>query len=201
MTALCRMRQYLAWWENEARMNRGAHNNRMATEQVQFCKTRIAEQESIQVALVEWLTQSVGKTAGGLSQSKTEEAGVLPYQDPAHDGNSAQYHSGKSCRTKGCKEPAGTWWSPLWCFRHNVERMDNISSTLESMADKARFSELVNKACEDWRRTVGNLLNERNAILRAAGGKVTATKEQHRDSKHWSHQSHRDGSETYQIDL
>lgn len=126
---------------------------------------------------------------------------MLAYQDPAHEGNSAQHHSGKPCRTKGCTEKAGTWWSPLWCFKHNVERMDNISATLESMAEKAKFSELVNKAAEDWRRTVGNLLKERNAILRAAGGKVTATKEQHRDSKHWSHQSHRDGSETYQIDL
>jgi hypothetical protein len=126
---------------------------------------------------------------------------MIAYQDPDHEGNSAQHHSGKPCHTRGCKEPAGTAWSPLWCFKHNVERMDRISASLDDFAERAKFSALVDKACSDWRRTVGNLLNERNAILRAAGGKVTATKEQHRDSKHWSHQSHRDGSETYQIDV
>lgn len=126
---------------------------------------------------------------------------MIAYQDPAHEGNSAKYYTGKYCITKGCKAPAGTKWSPLWCFEHNVARMDRISSQLEDFVERAKFSALVDKACEDWHHTVGKLLDERNAILRAAGGKVTATKEQHRDSKHWSHQSHRDGSETYQIDL
>ena len=126
---------------------------------------------------------------------------LLPYQDPAHKGNSEDYHSGKPCRTKGCKEPAGTAWSPLWCVRHNIERIDRISANLDSMIEKAKFAELAGKVAEDWKRCVDGLLIERNAILRAAGGKVTATKEQHRHSSHWSHQSHKDGSETYQIDL
>ena len=60
---------------------------------------------------------------------------MIAYQDPAHDGNSAKYHSGKPCYTKGCKEPAGTWWSPLWCFKHNVERMDRITKSLEAIDD------------------------------------------------------------------
>lgn len=126
---------------------------------------------------------------------------MLAYQDPNHEGNSAKYHSGERCRGKDCKEPAGTWWGEHWCFKHNVERMDKISATLETMAEKAKLSEMVDKAVENWRRTVNSLLRERNAILRAAGGKVTATKDQHRHSQHWSHQSHKDGSETYQIDL
>jgi hypothetical protein len=126
---------------------------------------------------------------------------MLPYQDPNHKGNSAEYHSGKPCYTNGCTEAAGTKWSPLWCFKHNVERMDRISANLEDMVERAKFSALADKVAEDWYHTVGNLIKERNAILRAAGGKVTATKAQHRDSSHWSHQSHRDGSETYQIDL
>lgn len=39
------------------------------------------------------------------------------------------------------------------------------------------------------------------AALRAAGGKITATRQQHeREPKRWSHTSHPDGSETYIID-
>ncbi|MEQ1716616.1 MAG: hypothetical protein ABL907_11630 [Hyphomicrobium sp.] len=69
------------------------------------------------------------------------------------------------------------------------------------MAEKAKFCAAVREAVGLNDRVIENLLNERNAILRAAGGIVTATKEQHRPSSHWSHQSHKDGSETYQIDL
>lgn len=126
---------------------------------------------------------------------------MLPYQDPAHEGNSATYQTGKPCVKKGCKAPAGTWWSPHWCFEHNVERMDRISSNLNDIIEKAKFAAMVDKATMDWQRTCTKLLNERNAILRAAGGKLTATREQHeREPKHWSHHSHRDGSETYEID-
>lgn len=126
---------------------------------------------------------------------------MLPYQDPAHEGNSAKYHTGKPCSTKGCKSPAGTWWGPHWCFQHNVARMDGISASLDDILEKVKFAELADKATEGWRRTCEKLIQERNAILRAAGGKVTATRDQHeRESKYWSHQSHRDGSQTYQID-
>lgn len=54
------------------------------------------------------------------------------YQDRSDPLNSARYHTGKPCIEKGCSEPAGTAWSPLWCFRHNVERMDRISGFLTS---------------------------------------------------------------------
>lgn len=126
---------------------------------------------------------------------------MKPTEDPNHKGNSAEYHSGKPCIVKGCKEPAGTWWGPHWCRQHNHERLERIGATLKDMVEKAKLSALVNEAVTNWRATVDGLLRERNAILRASGGKITATKEQHRHSSHWSHQSHKDGSETYQIDL
>ena len=123
---------------------------------------------------------------------------MLPYQDPEHEGNSAKYHSGKPCHTKGCKEPAGTHWSPHWCFRHNVERIDNISSTLETMVEKAKLAELVDKAVADWRRTCGNLIAENRALIRAAGGRVTVTKQQlEAPESHSGCQYHKDGSRTY----
>jgi hypothetical protein len=56
------------------------------------------------------------------------------YRDPLHKGNGLEYRSGKLCIEKGCEETAGTWWSPHWCFKHNVERMDRISASLEGIA-------------------------------------------------------------------
>lgn len=55
------------------------------------------------------------------------------YQDPAHEGNGAKYHTGKSCIERGCDRPAGTKWSPLWCFECNVERMNRIDAALEKV--------------------------------------------------------------------
>ena len=57
------------------------------------------------------------------------------FEDPDQPGNGANYHTGKPCIEDGCTEPAGTAWSPLWCFRHNVERMRRISASLERMVD------------------------------------------------------------------
>ncbi len=56
------------------------------------------------------------------------------YNDRSAVGNSPQYHTGKPCIVAGCTRPAGTWWSPLWCVEHNIERIDRI--------DK-RFSDLL----------------------------------------------------------
>ena len=55
-----------------------------------------------------------------------------PYRDPKNRGNSAAYHTGKVCIEEGCGEPAGTWWSPHWCFKHNIERMERIDKRLRS---------------------------------------------------------------------
>lgn len=56
------------------------------------------------------------------------------YKDPNHRGNSPKYHTRKPCVTPGCGKPAGTWWSPLWCFEHNVERIDRIDDHLKMLS-------------------------------------------------------------------
>lgn len=55
------------------------------------------------------------------------------YADPSHVGNSPKHHTGKPCIESGCDRPAGTAWSPYWCFEHNVERMDRISKQMENL--------------------------------------------------------------------
>ncbi len=69
-------------------------------------------------------------------------------EDPGNEGNSAAYHTGKPCVERGCDRPAGTAWSPQWCFECNVVRMKRISRSLAEIelkfhemdlaADKAR---------------------------------------------------------------
>lgn len=58
-----------------------------------------------------------------------------PYQDPNHENNDIRIHaSGKTCYE--CrKEPAGTAWSPYFCFKCNVKRMDRISRNLRSIQE------------------------------------------------------------------
>lgn len=63
---------------------------------------------------------------------------MFPYEDPNHEGNSDKHHTGKECIEPGCSKPAGTWWSPLWCFEHNVERMNRIDRSLKDIADVFR---------------------------------------------------------------
>lgn len=121
---------------------------------------------------------------------------MIAYQDPQHPS----YHGKKTGKCFGCgvKCSRSAWgW---WCHPCNVKRLDGISASLDGMIERAKFSEAVQKAVGTHDALIEKLLNERNAILRAAGGKVTATKDQHRPASHWSHQSHGDGSETYQID-
>lgn len=55
------------------------------------------------------------------------------YQDPAHPGNGPKYRTGKFC-IEGCGRPAGTRWSPFWCFECNVERMDRVGAQLAALA-------------------------------------------------------------------
>ena len=71
---------------------------------------------------------------------------MKPWRDPNHRGNSLQHAKlGRKCIERGCNEPAGTAWSPLWCFRHNAERMDRIDAQFERLA----------KALEDAVRHIG----------------------------------------------
>lgn len=59
------------------------------------------------------------------------------YQDPDDEANKGLFwRTGKPCIEQGCDEPAGTGWSPLWCFKHNVERIDRISRRLEALDEQ-----------------------------------------------------------------
>lgn len=57
----------------------------------------------------------------------------MAFDDPNDERNSASYHTGKTCVESGCDLPAGTAWSPHWCFACNVKRMQRISRSLSSM--------------------------------------------------------------------
>ena len=54
-------------------------------------------------------------------------------ENPDHEGNSEKYHTGKVCIEKGCGCPAGTLWSPYWCFQCNVARIKRISQQLDTL--------------------------------------------------------------------
>ena len=58
------------------------------------------------------------------------------YQDPNHPLNGPEYWTGRPCIEPGCNEPAGTWWSPLWCHGCNVKRMDRITKSLENISKR-----------------------------------------------------------------
>lgn len=50
-----------------------------------------------------------------------------PWEDPGHPHNSSLHHTGEQCIADNCYEPAGTWWSPYWCFFCNRERIRKIN--------------------------------------------------------------------------
>jgi len=62
---------------------------------------------------------------------------IPAYKDPKHEGNGERYRTGKRCighpRGFKCDEPAGTKWSPHWCFDCNVKRIDGINASLDRM--------------------------------------------------------------------
>jgi hypothetical protein len=58
------------------------------------------------------------------------------FEDPADRRNGPEYHTGAECIELGCHAPAGTAWSPLWCHRHNVERMHRIAASLDAMVER-----------------------------------------------------------------
>jgi hypothetical protein len=60
------------------------------------------------------------------------------FENPAYSGNSAKWHTGKKCIEAGCPNPAGTAWSPYWCFDHNVERIKRIDAGFEKIAASFR---------------------------------------------------------------
>ena len=54
------------------------------------------------------------------------------------EGEDPKYHSGTPCVEPGCPEPAGTAWTPYWCARHDRERMERISASLERLLARTR---------------------------------------------------------------
>jgi hypothetical protein len=58
------------------------------------------------------------------------------YRDVNHPGNSPGFQTGKKCVEIGCNNPAGTAWSPYWCFECNVKRLDKISNQFENLVAK-----------------------------------------------------------------
>ena len=56
------------------------------------------------------------------------------YEDPNHIGNSAKHHTGEPC-IEECGRPAGTVWSPHWCFECNVKRMNGVSESLDTLIE------------------------------------------------------------------
>lgn len=65
---------------------------------------------------------------------------MIAYKDPDNPGNSDKYHTGKNCIEPGCNNPAGTAWSPFWCFPCNVKRIERIDSQLKEFFDSFRSS-------------------------------------------------------------
>ena len=49
-------------------------------------------------------------------------------EDPSHELNGPKYKTGKKCIEPDCMNPAGTYWSPYWCFFCNVKRMTQVTS-------------------------------------------------------------------------
>lgn len=123
---------------------------------------------------------------------------MKPTEDPSHDGNSAQYHTGKPCAVKGCKEPAGTWWGPSWCQKHNAERLERIGANLADMAQRVELKRMVEAETKSLRDLLYRAYAENRGLIAAAGGKITVTKA-HMEAQTVAESCHygKDGSKTY----
>jgi len=98
---------------------------------------------------------------------------MLPFEDPKHEGNSGKYHTGEPCIEKGCKKPAGTWWSPLWCHQHNVARLKRISASLEDAAARAALHAKIDEATKSLRQWAYDSSKTIKAMVLASGGSIT----------------------------
>jgi len=72
-----------------------------------------------------------------ISTERREGFMIEAFKDPNHEGNSSRYHTGKPCIEIGCNDPAGTAWSPYWCFKHNLERIDRITQAFTNCFTEA----------------------------------------------------------------
>lgn len=64
----------------------------------------------------------------------SEKKPLEPFEDPNDERNGAKFRTGKQCID--CPRPAGTAWSPVWCFECNVARMRRVSASLASIAKR-----------------------------------------------------------------
>ena len=129
-------------------------------------------------------------------------AETVAYANPDHAGNSAKFHTGKNCITKGCEQPAGTWWSPHWCFACNVERITRISSSLDDIVQRAAFDAAVRKAADEWHGLIEYQRKTINAMVLASGGTLTikmADRERKIISEGCSY-NHEAGTETWRVE-
>lgn len=98
---------------------------------------------------------------------------LAAFEDPKHEGNSAKYHTGKSCIVKGCKAPAGTWWGPSWCQQHNVERLKRIETSLADAETTMRLRTMVNDLTLDVRKYCAELERQRDVAAAVAWRRIT----------------------------
>ena len=127
---------------------------------------------------------------------------LLAFEDPNHEGNSPSYHTGEPCHTKGCDKPAGTWWSPHWCFEHNVDRLRNITTALEDAVKRAEMHAMIDSATgtlRDWAYKNSRIIK---AMVAASGGKITIQEADiERECVHESVHTPGDGTQTWRVTL
>lgn len=69
-------------------------------------------------------------------RDRLSEEIVNRYEDPKDAGNGPEHHTGKECIERDCDNPAGTSWSPFWCFECNRARMRKITGQLEALIEE-----------------------------------------------------------------
>ena len=75
------------------------------------------------------------------SKNDPENRGLKAFEDPEHPGNGPEHRTGEPCATPGCYRPAGTAWSPYWCFECNVERIRRIAGQLDEAVERLKARE------------------------------------------------------------
>lgn len=74
-----------------------------------------------------------------------------PSAYPLDPRNGPAYHTGEPCIEAGCNEPAGTAWSPYWCWRHNAERLARIGVAFAACAGAAGPPRVAGQALKLWK--------------------------------------------------
>lgn len=103
------------------------------------------------------------------------------YADPRHEGNSSKYWTGNPCVEKGCKKNAGTRWSPLWCFDHNVKRIARINASLDDIIAQQKLREMVNAETASLRAYCERLVSQRDRAAAIVWERIDGRKISDRD--------------------